>query len=162
MQCSTGFFSFVFEDRTFIAATPERAFAFFEAMDVNYRIWHPDHLGFEWREGHGLSIGNVCWFSEIINGKRLDKLVRIIDVAPQRYIAFEPVNWLMRVFLRRISFGFQPKPGGFIFEAQIEMHGIGPAGRWLNRKEFAAVERHMVEEGENLKTLLEGGASKAR
>jgi hypothetical protein len=34
----------------------------------------------------------------------------------------------------------------------------GPVGAWLNRREFDAVRRHMREEGQNVKRLLESGA----
>jgi len=155
MQRRTGFFSFNFENRTFMAAPPERGFAFFEAMDANYRRWHPDHLDFEWVRGRGLKVGTMFRFSERIAGKTLTKQVRITEVVPNRFFAFEPTGWLMRVFLWRMSFGFRPEPGGFVFEAEIRLRGIGPLGQRLNQREFAAVERHMAEEGRNLKALVE-------
>lgn len=159
MQRVTGFYTFRFEDRTSIAATPERGFAFFEAMEDNYRRWHPDHLGFEWRRGKGLTPGTVFWFSERIGGKVLNKQVRITEAVPDRFFAFEPTGWLMRAFVPRMSFAFHPEPGGFVFEARVHMRGIGPMGRRLNRREFEAVEQHMAEEGRNLKALLESGAA---
>ncbi len=157
MQISAGFFSFQLKDSIFIAAPPERGFAFFQAMEANYASWHPDHLGFEWRRGSGIEVGTVIWFRERINGKVLEKEVRITEVVPDRFFALEPVGRLMRAFLPRLSFGFHPEPGGFAFEAAIHLRGIGPLGRRLNRREFDAVERHMAEEGRNLKALLEAG-----
>jgi hypothetical protein len=159
MQQITGFYGLTFEDRIFIAAPPEQGFAFFQQMEASYTRWHPDHIAFEWRKGRGLTVGNVFWFSETINGKRLDKEVRITEVVPDRLLAFEPTSWLFRAFLRRMSFAFHPEPGGHVFEARIVMRGIGPLGRRLNRADFAAVERHMAEEGRNLKILLEAGGA---
>jgi len=159
MQRKTGFFSFRFEDRIFIAVPPERGFAFFQAMAENYRRWHPDHLAFEWRQGSGIAVGTTFWFSERIAGKVLEKEVRITEVVPDRFYAFAPTSRLMRAFMPRLSFAFRPEPGGFFFEAEIWLRGMGPLGRRLNRREFDAVEVHIREEGHNLKALLESGAA---
>ena len=155
MQRITGHYRFSFDDHILIAVPPERGFAFFQDMEANYCRWHPDHLGFEWREGNTLAVGTVFRFSERIDGRKLDKEVRITQVVPDRYFAFRPTGILLRSFVEQMSFGFRPDPGGFVFEAQIRMRGIGPIGRRLNRRDFAAVERHMSEEGLNLKALLE-------
>jgi hypothetical protein len=158
MQRITGFYSFRFEDRIPIAAPPEAGFAFFQDMEANYLRWHPDHLGFEWRKGRGIVPGTVIWFRERIAGKVLEKEVRITDLVPDRFFAFEPVGRLTRAFLPRMSFAFHPDAGGFVFEAEVHLRGVGPLGRRLNRREFDAVERHMDEEGRNLKALLEADA----
>jgi hypothetical protein len=160
------FYDLAFEDSIEIAAPPERGFAFFERMDENYTLWHPDHLRFEWRKGRGLAVGNVFFFEELIAGKLQRKETRITEVVPDRYFAFTMVNPLFRFFLPHLSFGFTPSTGGFVFRAELRLHGIGPLGRRLNRLEFAAVETHMAEEGRNLKTILEApeepGASAVR
>lgn len=150
------FYDFQFEDSIWIDAPAGRGFAFFEEMDANYTRWHPDHRLFEWREGRGLEVGNTFYFEELIAGKVQKKLTRITDVTPGHYFAFTMVNPVFRFFLPHLSFGFEPEGSGFRFKAEIRLHGIGPLGRKLNRKEFDAVERHMSEEGQNLKRLLEG------
>jgi hypothetical protein len=149
------FYDFAFEDEIAIAAPPEDAFAFFEDMAANYTRWHPDHLLFEWRKGRGLAVGNEFYFEERIAGKLQRKLTRITQVRPGRYFAFAMVNPVFRFFLPHLSFGFEPAEGGMIFRAELRLHGIGPLGRRLNKKEFDAVERHMAEEGSNLKAILE-------
>ncbi len=161
MQRRTGFFSLRFEDSIFIDAPPERGFAFFEAMDENYLRWHPDHLGFEWRKGRGIRPGTVFWFRERIGGKVMEKEVRIDEVTPDRFCAFAPTSRLMRAFLPRMSFAFRAEGGGFHFEAVVHLRGVGPMGQRLNRRDFAAVEQHMAEEGRNLKAILEAGAAGA-
>jgi hypothetical protein len=156
------FYDFQFEDSIEIAAPPAQGFAFFQSMEDNYLRWHPDHLLFEWRSGRGLQEGNVFYFEERIAGKLQRKEVRITDVVPDRHFAFAPVNPLFRFFLPLLSFGFEPTPSGMTFRAIIRLHGIGPLGRRLNRREFNAVEQHMAEEGRNLKTLLEGSLPQAQ
>ena len=150
-----GFYDFHFEDQIAIDAPPSSGFAFFENMQANYRRWHPNHLTFEWKRGPGLAVGNEFRFEESIAGKRRVKTTRIIEVIPDRYFAFTMVNPFFRFFLPRLSFGFEPQAGGFRFRAEIHLHGIGPMGRRLNRREFNAVQTHMAEEGQNLKELLE-------
>lgn len=81
--------------------------------------------------------------------------MRIIDVQPDRYFAFQPTNPVFRFFMPRLSFSFEPTTIGFTFRAIIDLHGIGPLETRLNKREFDAVEEHMREEGQNLKRLLE-------
>lgn len=149
------FYDSHFEDEIEIGVSAETAFGFFEAMEANYTRWHPDHRRFEWRKGRGIAVGNVFWFEEVIGGKVLRKEVRITEVVPGRYFAFTLVNPLMRFFLPLLSFGFEPHGTGCIFRAELRLHGIGPLGRRLNRREFDAVDTHISEEGRNLKRLLE-------
>jgi hypothetical protein len=150
------FYDFAFEDSIAIAAPPSAGFAFFENMEANYVRWHPDHLKFEWRKGRGLAVGNEFYFEERIAGKLQRKLTRITEVRPDRYFAFAMVNPIFRFFLPHLSFGFEPDGGGMVFRAELRLHGIGPLGRRLNKREFDAVEVHMAEEGRNLKAILEG------
>jgi hypothetical protein len=156
------FYDFQFEDEiAAIAAPAERCWAFFEDMETNYTRWHPDHRLFEWREGRGLAVGNVYHFEEVIAGKFLRKTTRITEVIPNRYFAFAMTNPVFRFFLPHLSFGFEPNEAGFVFRAELRLHGIGPLGRRLNKREFDAVEVHMAEEGRNLKALLEADAAAA-
>ena len=158
MQKPLSFFDFQFEDSIAIDAPPEAGFAFFEEMEANYTRWHPDHLKFEWRKGRGLAVGNVFYFEETIAGKLQRKETRITEVVPGRYFAFTMVNPIFRFFLPHLSFGFEPEGSGCNFRAVLRLHGIGPLGRKLNKREFDAVEVHMAEEGRNLKAILEAAA----
>src|SRR5690606_33407055 len=136
-----------------IDAPPAAGFAFFENMQANYTRWHPDHVRFEWRKGRGLAEGNVFYFEERIAGKLQKKETRITKVVPDRYFAFTMVNPVFRFFLPHLSFGFEPDGQGHAFTAQLRLHGIGPLGRQLNKREFDAVDVHMAEEGRNLKAI---------
>ena len=149
------FYDFAFEDSIAIAAPPSAGFACFENMEANYVPWHPNHLKFEWRNGRRLAVGNEFYFEERIAGKLQRKLTRITEVRPDRYFAFTMVNPVFRFFLPHLSFGFEPDGDGMVFRAELRLHGIGPLGRRLNKREFDAVQVHMAEEGRNLKALLE-------
>ncbi len=157
MRRRTSFYGLVLEDEIEIAAQPEAAWLFFEEMEANYTRWHPDHLRFEWRGPKGLAVGNEFYFEETIAGKMQRKLTRITEAELNRGFAFTMVNPLFRLFLPHLSFTFVPIATGFRFRGTIRLRGIGPLGERLNAREFDAVERHMAEEGTNLKALLEAG-----
>jgi hypothetical protein len=142
------------EDQTLIEAPPERIYAFFEDMGENYADWHPDHVAFRWTEGKGLEPGVEFYFEERIAGKLLKKTVRFTRIEPGRYIEFEPTWWLMRLLMPRLSFAIQPQGRDSLFIARITIR-TGPVGAWLNRREFNAVRQHMMEEGDNLKRIVE-------
>jgi hypothetical protein len=61
---------------------------------------------------------------------------------------------VLRLILPRMIFHADPENGGIRLVAEIHVR-TGPVGAWLNRREFDAVRRHMREEGENLKRMLE-------
>jgi len=141
-----------------IDAAPDRGFAFFAQMHENYLRWHPDHLLFEWRGEPGLAVGRRCYFEERIAGKLYRKEMRFTEILPDRRIRFVPVGLLLRSILPWITFEFMPQPGGqFQFRQSLRLR-IGPIAAWLNRRDLDAVRRHMAEEGDNLKSILETGA----
>ena len=151
----------LFRDVTKIDAPPERVFAFFEAMAESYRRWHPDHVSYRWLSGGGLREGAIAYFEERIGGKLLKKTVVFAVVEPGRYVAMAPTNRLMRLVLPRLSFLMEPLGEGCRLTAEIVLR-TGPVGAWLNRRELDAVRRHMREEGENLKKLVEGEPTGSR
>ncbi|WP_331236405.1 SRPBCC family protein [Natronorarus salvus] len=146
----------ILEERTRIGAPPEEVFRYFEEMDSNYEEWHPDHITFRWVEGEGLERGNRSYFEEVIGGTLMKKTVWYAAVEPDRYIELRPTSRLIRFVLPYISFAFEPDGEGCRVVQRIKIR-TGPIGARLNRREFDAVRRHMNEEGENLKRILEGG-----
>jgi hypothetical protein len=145
-------------DSITIRSTPERFFAFFERMEANYLLWHPDHRLFRWESGHGVKEGVSFYFEEVIGGKLMKKRVVFTRVEPGRHIEFTFTNRLLRLILPRIVFHVEPAGESIRLTAEITIR-TGPIGAWLNRREFDAVRRHMREEGENLKRILESAAA---
>ena len=145
----------IFEDSIQINSSCAQVFHFFENMDKNYLNWHPEHLLFEWRKGKSLKERNVFYFEEEIGGQLLEKETVFTKIIPNQYIEFKMVNWFYRWFIPKMTFIFEEKENGCLFTAQVFLRGIGPLGKWLHRKEFAAVKKHMEEEGINLKRIIE-------
>ena len=146
----------ILSQTTMIAAPAERIFAFFDRMEVNYTRWHPDHITFRWLQDGRQAVGHRFYFEERIHGQHLKRTMRYTKVMPGRLIEFVPDNALIRFFLRRVSFIIEPLDGRCRFTQEVQIR-IGPISKRLNRAGFAAVEKHMREEGENLKTIMEAG-----
>jgi hypothetical protein len=137
-----------------IRAAPEQVFAFFAGMESNYGRLHPDHVLFRWLDPPAVKQGVRFHFEERIAGKLLKKTVMFTRIEPGSLIEFAPTSRLFRVFLPRISFRIRPAGGGLTVTQDIHLR-IGPLAAWFNRRELDAVRRHMREEGENLRRLLE-------
>lgn len=145
----------ILEETTSIHSSAEDVYRFFEEMAENYERWHPDHIAFRWVGGDELERGTEAYFEERIGGKTQRKTVRFTEVVPDRYIEFRPTSRLVGLLMPHISFTIAPDREGCELTQRIEVR-TGPVGAWLNRREFDAVRTHMREEGENLRTVLEG------
>jgi hypothetical protein len=137
-----------------IRAAPGEVFAFFAGMESNYKRWHPDHELFRWLDPPAVKQGVRFHFEERIAGKLLKKTVVFTRVEPGVLIEFAPTSRLFRAFLPRISFRIT-KGDGWLTVTQDVYLRIGPLAAWLNRRELDAVRRHMRQEGENLRRLLD-------
>jgi uncharacterized protein YndB with AHSA1/START domain len=146
----------ILSQTTMIAAPAERIFSFFDNMEKNYTHWHRDHITFRWLQEGRQAVGNRFYFEERIHGHHLKRTMRYTKVVPDRLIEFVPDNAISAFFLRRITFIIEPLDGECRFTQEVQIL-IGPIGRWLNRKGLAAAEKHMREEGENLKAMMEKG-----
>jgi len=145
----------IFQDSTRIKSSPGNIFQFFENMEENYIKWHSDHIVFKWVKGRGLKEGNISYFEERIDGELFKKSVVYTNIIPNRYIEFVPANRIMRIFLHRMTFRIEPGEGYCTLTAQVVLKWVGPIARKLNENQFEQIRKHMKEEGENLKMILE-------
>jgi hypothetical protein len=144
-----------------IKTTPEKVFNFFFHLvdDETYRAWHPDdHVAFRWIKGRPWEEGSVGYAEEYIHGK-LHKLKFVITkLIPNRLIEYAPTSWFLRIYFPKNRFTVEPKQGACIFTAQGTIR-VGWLIRILAKKRLerglSSVRKHMKEEGENLKRILE-------
>jgi len=144
-----------------IKTTPEKIFDFFFHLvdDESYRAWHPDdHVAFRWIKGHPWEEGSVAYAEEYIHGK-LHKLKFVITkLIPNRLIEYAPTSWFLRMYFPKNRFTVEPKQGACIFTAQGTIR-VGWLIRTLAKKRLerglSSVRKHMKEEGESLKRILE-------
>lgn len=146
----------ILEAETWVDASAEEVYAFFEQVEDRYLDWHPDHLTFRWVVGNGLEEENEAYFEEEIAGEVKKHTIRYTTVEPPTRIVFHPTSRLIRLFLPHISFTVEPEKGGCRVTQRVQVR-TGPIGRRLNKAEFDAVRQHMQEEGENLKRIVETG-----
>jgi hypothetical protein len=148
----------VLKDIVEIKATPEKIWAFFIDLEKNYKSWHPqDHVLFRWTKGRPMATGSCFYAEELMKGKVKKFRGRIGEVVPYRKIVFInsfPVSTLSP------KFEWQIEPGGVnsIFIAVNYMRGEKILRRLLKDGMEDLIEigkKHMKEEGENLKEILE-------
>ena len=145
----------IIEDKILINSKPDKVFQFFESMDENYLQWHKDHICYRYVKGKGLKEGVVVYFEEKIGDEMLKKTVAYNKIIPNKYIEFVPSNWFTRLFVPKMTFIFNEIENQTEFIGQIHMRGIGPIGKYLNRKNIMGIRKHIKEEGINLKRIIE-------
>ncbi len=151
----------VLKDSVEIGVPPDRVFGFFLRItdDESYQKWHPvDHVAFRWLKGNPWEEGSVARAEEYLHGKLYKLKFCVLKVVPGREIVYGPPSRLLRIYFPGNRFVMEPVENGCVFTAECRLR-IGRiatllAGRKLE-KGLSSVRRHMREEGENLKTILE-------
>jgi len=144
-----------------IKTTPEEIFGFLTGIvdDETYRAWHrEDHVSFQWLEGEPWAVGSIARAGEYMHGKVHTLKFVVTDVEPNKRIVYAPVSRLLRKFTPYNEFLIEQDGDGCLFTATVtySLGRIGRAlfGKLIDKGMFGA-KRHMKEEGENLKALLE-------
>lgn len=150
-------------DSIWIETTPEEIFGFLTGIvdDETYRAWHrDDHVSFRWLEGEPWAVGSIARAGEYMHGKVHTLKFVVTDVEPNKRIVYAPVSRLLRKFTPYNEFLIEKDRDGCLFTASVT-YRLGRIGNALFvkfiDKGMAGVKRHMKEEGENLKALLESG-----
>ncbi len=142
-----------------IRTTPEKIWEFFLNLEENYTAWHPqDHVVFKWLKGRPWEEGSVVYAEEIIHGK-LHKLKFVVTrVVPKKEVEFSPASRLLRTYFPKNAFIIEQKGDICTFTATGHIRVGWLVSKFARKKlEFGLAEanRHMREEGENLKAILE-------
>jgi len=148
-----------------IKTTPEKIFGFLINLvdDESYRAWHTDdHVSLRWIEGQPWEEGSVVHAEEYIHGK-LHKLTFVVTkVVPNAEIEYVPVSRFLRKYFPKNTFHIEPKEGTCLFTA-TGTYRVGWLVRTFAKKRLdrglSSVRKHMKEEGENLKRILEAEGS---
>lgn len=118
-----------------------------------YRRWHRDHVRCLWVKGRPFEEGSILYVEEYLHG-RLHKMKFLdIKVEPNRKVEYR-LSFPTSVVCPKGSFTIEPKGESCTFTATLFFR-FGRAFAKLARSRVEAMERHMKEEGENLKNLLE-------
>jgi len=151
----------VITDAVEIGVPPEKVFDFFLQIvdDASYRTWHPiDHVTFRWIRGNPYEEGSVAYAEEYLHGQLHKLKFRISKIVPNREIEYVPLSRLLRIFFPKNRFEIRPSRDGCVFTAEVYLR-IGRIARALAKRKLemglSSVRKHMKEEGENLKRILE-------
>ena len=155
----------VVRDSIEIHTTPEKIFGFFLQIvdDASYRAWHPeDHVAFRWIKGEPWQEGSVAYAEEYLHGKLHKFKFLIKKVVSNREIELVPLSRFLRIYFPRNTLLIEPREGSCVFTATGVLR-VGRLAKLLARNKLeyglSSVRKHMKEEGENLKRILESGES---
>ena len=124
----------------------------------SYQAWHPDHVDIRWINGEPLQEGSILYAEEYLHGVLHKLKFRIVKVVPNRLIEYR-ILFPMSLLAPTNSFVIEPRgEDRCVFTAQGSLR----IPRWLfermhpkHKGKIEATERHMREEGENLKKAVE-------
>lgn len=152
-------------EKTIINASPSKVWEFLTNLhkDDNYKKWHPqDHISFTLLKGNSATPGSVMYIQERLGNFILRLPYRLRQSTFPNYLEYTLVFPLSLLRLGKGYFRMDyVKPGVTNLTAYVEygysMPIISETVDWfisLFIDKFAA-EKHIHEEGENIKRLLE-------
>jgi len=150
---------FVLKHSIEIEAPPEKVWDFFHNIEKNYKIWHPgDHILFKWTKGNPLEVGSTI-YSEQKMGDELAKVKgTCTEIIPKRKITFK-FDFPTSFMCPKIEWLIEPNGKDSIFTA-VTYYKFGRLFLKFSKDKVEHIlettEKHMEEEGRNLKKILEG------
>ena len=144
-----------------IKTTGENIFNFLTGIvdDAGYRAWHQeDHVSFRWLEGEPWAEGSVMYAEEYLHGKLHKLKFEILKIIPNRRIEYAPASRFLRIYFPKNEFIIEHKSDSCIFIASGS-YRVGKLGKIFFKKKLesglSSIRKHMKEEGEYLKSILE-------
>lgn len=151
----------VLKDSIKIKTSPERIFNFLTSITDNesYRAWHKeDHVSFKWIKGTPWAEGSILLAEEYIHGKLHRLRFIVTEIVQNKKIVYSPTSRFVRKFFPKNEFVIEQEGDHCHFIALVTLR-VGKIGRILFKKSLEkslfSVRKHMSEEGENLKYMLE-------
>lgn len=144
------------KDSIEIKTTPEKIEEWFKNLDKHYLEWYPDHVKFVKVTG-GMNEGDIFYFEEYLHGKLHKIRSKITKVEKNKRIEIEYKSLFpISIVFPKGSFIIEPKGESCIFTAMLSFR-FGWLFLRFAKDRVEAIKKHMKEEGENLKKLLEKG-----
>jgi len=140
-----------------INVSPEVIWDWLLHIDENYIEWHPSHIKANWETETASEIGSVLYAEEDIKGDFLKMRSKLTELIPNKLYKFKIVGTL-KLILAGGSFEIEPSENGSIFTATLDFH-MGKLLSKLAKKKVQEISQHMIEEGQNLKKILESSLS---
>ena len=141
------------KDTVEINTTPEKIWDFWANIDKNYKAWHPeDHILFRWTKGKPMEEGSEIYAEETVGGKLLKGKLTCTEVIPNRKFVLK-CPFPMLLFCK-YEYLIEPRGARTAFTALSYLRYPGFAEKHI-RSKIKIGEKHVKEEGENLKKILE-------
>lgn len=136
-----------------IDSPPEPVWEWLSALSEHYTEWHPDHVSAEWEHGEPNQVGSILKAVEDLGGTREVLRLEMTSVEPPHRFEYR-IRGPISLLLPGGAFAVVSDDGGSRFTATIS-YRFGRLTERLFRRRTAALRRHMEEEGENLKRIIE-------
>ena len=149
----------VLRDAVEIKASPEQIFEFFVHFKENFHAWHPDHVECHYLKAGPLEEGLVIYIEEYLHGKLHKLKLHVTKIEPNSRIEYK--TWGTKgVFI------IEPRGANSFFTAELHMGTkipllgslVDALMRIFLSRQLEGIKRHMAEEGQNLKGILEKDA----
>ncbi|MFX1513674.1 MAG: SRPBCC family protein [Promethearchaeota archaeon] len=145
----------ILKDSIEIRTTPDKIFEWFIHFTENYNVWHPDHVKACWVKGKPWTRGSILYVEEYMHGDLHKIKFKAIKIDPNKRIEYKmlfPTSFICP----KGSFIIEPNVDSCIFTATISFRFGWLLSRFAKNR-IEAFKKHLKEEGENLKRLLEEG-----
>jgi hypothetical protein len=143
-------------DSIVIHSPPEPIWDWLSDLADHYTEWHPDHVSAEWERGEPNRVGSILRAVEHLGGIREELRFELTSLEPPHRFEYR-MRGPISLLLPGGAFNVQPHNGDSQFEASIS-YRFGRLTERVFRHRVAALKRHMAEEGENLKRIIETAA----
>ena len=148
----------VIESSTKIETTPEKIWNFFSKIEDNYKRWHPeDHQFWHWTKGKPLEVGSKIDSEETVGGHKGGIKATVIESVKNKKIALKPA-WPLSFMCPKLEWIMETKNNNTYFVAQTH-YKFGKLFLTFKKNTVDQIlyltKKHMDEEGENLKKILE-------
>jgi len=148
----------IIESATEIKTTTEKIWEFFYKIEENYKRWHPEcHQYWRWSKGNPLEIDSKIDSEETIGGHKSRIKATVIESVKNQKIALKPV-WPLTIMCPKIEWIFEPSGENILFIARTH-YKFGKIYRTFQKNAVKEIiyltKKHMDEEGDNLKKILE-------
>jgi uncharacterized protein YndB with AHSA1/START domain len=149
---------FILEHSVEIKTSPEKIWEFFYNIEKNYNIWHPeDHILFKWMKGNPLEVGSTIYSEQSMRGEVARLKGTCTEIIQNRKIAFN-FDFPTSFMCPKIEWLIEPNGKKSLFTA-VTHYKFGKLFLKFNKDKvdniLKTTEKHMKEEGENLKRILE-------
>ncbi|MHA2363264.1 MAG: SRPBCC family protein [Candidatus Hodarchaeales archaeon] len=143
----------ILSDSIEIKASPEDIFNWFMNLEKNYQQWHPDHVKCELIGGNEVKEGTSFYFEEYLHGSLHKLKMRITKLEKPNKIVYKN-SFPISLINPKGSFIIEKSGDTSIFTATSSFRFEKTLLK-LVKKRGEAFQKHMKEEGENLKLIFE-------